>query len=104
MVLAPQLVGLESQVRFNGAVGKLGLVVNARAEARSPGPDDDQDGEEGEDSKESHGLPAATDFPSQEDWHSEQAEQEVVVEALVAGAFSRKRSIADGRELKVVLV
>ena len=45
VVLALEFIGLESQVGFNGAVGKLGLVVNARAEAGSPGPDDDQDGE-----------------------------------------------------------
>jgi hypothetical protein len=104
VVLALELLGLESQVRFNGAVRKLGLVVDARAEAGSPGPDGDQDGEEQQDAEESHGLPAATDLPSKEDGDGEQAEQDIVVEALVAGTFSRKRSIVDGRELREVLV
>jgi hypothetical protein len=104
VVLALEFVGLESQVRFNRAVGELGLVVNARAEARSPGPNDDQDREEKQDTEEGHGLPAATDFPSQEHGNGEQAEQDIVVEALVARALSGERSIVDGRELKMMLV
>lgn len=104
VVLALKLIGLEGEVGFDGAVGELGLVVNARAEARSPGPDDDQDREEEQDAEESHGLPAATDLPSQEHGDGEQAEQEVVVEALIARALSGKRSIVDGRELWDVLV
>jgi hypothetical protein len=103
VVLTPQRIGLESEVRLDGATRELGLVVNARAEAGSPGPDDDQDGEEEQDSEEGHGLPAAANVPSEEHWHTEQAEQSIVVEALVAWAFSRERSIADGRELRLML-
>ena len=100
VVLAPQLVGLEGQVGLNGAVGQLGLLVNARAEAGFEGPESNQDREEKHDSKEDHGLPAAADVPSEEDGHTEQAEQSIVAEALVAGTLSRERSIVDCRVLE----
>lgn len=104
-VAALQLIGLEGDVGLNGPVRQLGLVVDARAVARSPGPDDNQDREEEEDAKENLGFPADAEQVAKVPGDSnEGGEQDVVVEARISCALSGKRGILDGRSLRKVSV
>lgn len=103
-VLALQLIGLESQVIFDRAVGQLRFVVDARAEAGGAGPNDNQDGEGEQNAEEPPGLVPAADEVCQEDRNTDQAQQIVVAEAGVTRAFGRKRGIVQCRVLQDTLV
>lgn len=62
-VLALKGIHLEGDVGLDGSTRKLGFVRDARAEIGSPGPDDNQQWEKKEDSKENSGLEAAAKEP-----------------------------------------
>lgn len=97
MVLAPELISLEGEVRLDGLAGKLRLIVHARAEGGGPSPDGNQQREEKSDAEEPPGLPSAADVPTQEGRNTNQdSEQSLVAEAVVAAGFSGERSILDG--------
>jgi hypothetical protein len=103
-VLALQFFILEGQVIFDGAVGQLRFVVDARAEAGGAGPNDNQDGEGEYNAEEPSGLVAAAEEVCQEDWYTDQAQQIVVAEAGVTRTLSGKRGIVQCRVLQDMLV